>query len=141
MSDKTEELLAEKDFVESEAKSHDIIDEDHDELYTLDRLTSVTAEDRRQANLDAYISLWTMLLRMEFDASTVGERRDEREEANQHGAADIQRLIDAGVFIPEAKSQVLGPKEYKLEWTRKKRTPNWSKSASVLDADLRRSAR
>ena len=109
MSERTQEQVAEKEFDKGRAKSHDIIDEDHDEFYALDKFTSVTAEERLQANLDAYVSLWTMLLRIELDASTIGERRDGGEEANQHGAADIQRLIDAGVFIPEARSEVLGP--------------------------------
>ena len=56
---------------------------------------------------------------MELDASTLGERRDEEEDSDDHGAADTQRLVDAGVCIPRATSEVLGSKEYKLEWTKK----------------------
>ena len=94
-----------------------MIDEDRDDLRALDTYTRGAPESRRQANLRAYVSLWSMILRMELDASTLGERRDEEEESDHHEAADKQRLIDAGVCIPKATSEVLWQKEYKLEWT------------------------
>ena len=116
MPKNTQEHVADKEYDEGGAKSHVMIDEDRDDLRELNTFTSVTPESRRQANLDAYVSLWLMILRMELDASTLGERRDEEEEADHHGAADTQRLIDAGVCIPKATNEVLWSKEYKLQW-------------------------
>ena len=49
MSEKTQEHVAEKEFDEGRAKSHGIIDEDHDEMYALDTLTSVAAANRRKS--------------------------------------------------------------------------------------------
>ena len=118
MSEKTQEHVTEKEYDEGGAKSHVMIVEDRDDLRSLDTNTRSTPESRRQANLRAYLSLWNMRLRMELDASTLGERRDEEEDSDDHGAADTQRLVDAGVCIPRARSEVLGSKEYKLEWTK-----------------------
>ena len=98
-----------------------MMDEDHEDLVALNTFTSVIPESRRQANLDAYVSLWLMVLRMKLDASTLGERRDEEEEADHHGAADTLRLIEAGVCISKATSQVLWPKEYRLQWPGRER--------------------
>ena len=81
-----------------------MMDEDRDDLVALNTFTSVIPESRSQANLDAYVSLWLRVLRMKLDASTLGERRDEEEEADHHGAADTQRLIEAGVCISKATS-------------------------------------
>ena len=117
MSERMQQHEAEKKLDEGREKSAGIIDEDCDEMYALDTLTSVDASSRRKANLDAYKSLWLMLLRMEADGTLVGDRREEEEEPDENGTADTQRLIYAGVCIPEATSQVLRYKEYKLRWS------------------------
>ena len=111
--------MAEKEYDEDGAKSHAMIVEDRDELRSLDTYTRSTPESRRQANLRKYLSLWNMIIRMEMDASTLGERRDEEEDSDDHGVEDTERLVHAGVCIPKARSEVLGSKRYKLEWTKK----------------------
>ena len=117
MPDKRQAHVADREYSEDETKSNVMIDEDCDVLRELETFTAVTPESRRQANLDRYVCLWLMILRMELDASILSERRDEEEEADHHGAADTQRLIDAGVCIPRATSEVVSWKKYKLQWT------------------------
>ena len=117
MSEKGQAHVADREYSEDETKSNVMIDEDCDVLRELETFTAVTPQSRRQANLDRYVSLWLMILRMGLDASILSERRDEEEEADHHGAADTQRLIDAGVCIPRATSKVVSWKKYKLQWT------------------------
>ena len=116
MSGTTRAHVADREITDYKTKSHEI-GENCDELRELNTFTAVAPESRRQANVAAYLSLWFMILRMEMDASILSERRDEEEEADHHGAADTQRLIDAGVCIPRATSEVLAWKKYKLQWT------------------------
>ena len=82
MTEKTQKHVAEKEYDEDGAKSHVMIVEDRDDLRSLDTYTRSTPESRRQANLRAYLSLWNMIIRMELDASTLGERRDEEEDSD-----------------------------------------------------------
>ena len=116
MSGTTRAHVADREYTEDKAKSHEVIDENCDELRELNTFTAVTPESRRQANVAAHLSLWLMILRMEMDASILSERRDEEEEADHHGAADTQILIDAGVCIPRTTSEVISYKRYKLQW-------------------------
>ena len=64
MQEDTQEHVTDEEYDEGGAKSHMMIDEDQDEYVALDTFTSVTPESRRQANLDAYVSLWLRVLRM-----------------------------------------------------------------------------
>ena len=73
---------------------------------------------------------------MEAEGTFVDDRPEEGEEPDENKPADSQRLIDAGVCIPEARSQVLRHKEYKLRWSGKERSQMSTKSASSFDADL-----
>ena len=124
MTEKTQKHVADKEYDEDGAKSHVMIVEDRDDLRSLDTYTRSTPESRRQANLRNYLSFWNMILRMELDASTLGERRDEEEDSDDQGVADTQRLVDAGVLILRARSQVLKSKEYKIKLTKNRRSPN-----------------
>ena len=116
MPDKRQAHVADGEDSEDETESNVMIDEECDVLRELETFTAVTPESRRQANLERYVCLWQMILRMELDASILSERRDEEEEADHHGAADTQILIDAGVCIPRATSEVVLSKRYKLQW-------------------------
>ena len=117
MQEDAEEHVTDEEYDEGRAKSHMMIDQGQDDYVTLDTITSVTPERRRKANLGNYENVWQSVLRMEVDASTIGERRDEEEETDDHGAAETRRLVDAGVCIPKAWSQVVQEKEYKLNWS------------------------
>ena len=115
-NDDAEEHVADEEYNEGRAKSHMMDDQDQDDYVTLDTITSVTPERRRKANLANYDNVWQSVLWMEVVANTIGERRDEEEETDDHGAAETRRLVDAGVCIPKAWSQVVQEKEYKLNW-------------------------
>ena len=113
MRDKRQAHVSDGEDSEDEKKPNVMIDETCDVLRELKTFTAVTSESRQKANLERYMRLWLMIIRMDLDASIL---RDEEEEADPHGAADNQRLIDAGVFIPRATSRVVTWKKYKLKW-------------------------
>ena len=116
MSEKRQAHVADREYSEDETQSNVMIDENCDVLRELETFTAVNPESRRQANLDSYVSLWLLILRTRLDASIPSERRDEEQEADHHGPADTKRLIEAGVCIPRATSEVVSWKRYKLQW-------------------------
>ena len=114
MPDKRQAHVADGEDSEDETEPNVMSDETSDVLRELRTFTAVTSESREKANLERYVRLWQMILRMDLDASVLNERRDDDEEADHRGAADNQRLIDAGVFIPRATSRVVTWKKYRL---------------------------
>ena len=81
MPDKRQAHVADGEDSEDETESNVMIDENCDVLRELEKFIAVTPESRQKANLERYVCLWQMILRMELDASKLSERRDEEEEA------------------------------------------------------------
>ena len=117
MRDERQAHVADGEDSEDETEPNVMSDETSDVLRELRTFTAVTSESREKANLERYVRLWQMILRMDLDASVLNERRDEDEEADHRGVADNQRLIDAGVFISRATSRLTSTwNRYKLRW-------------------------